>query len=282
MTIRSEPPAAVAGFPANGVEHALAAAIKDGTRVRELLDELCHSRLWIPLPADGGPVTDGHALTLPTVRYLDAEFVPAFTSARQLNEVMGREDRDVAVARAAVPAAAVPRIPVSGIVPQAVPGAQVPHAVVAVADLARLLPAGLGIALNPGAAVSVPIYPADVAYLASTQADIGGSRIRVGHPPEEPSRLLSAVATGLRRVAHAESATRAWLIAEGGQGLVISVTLDDPCDGVAQQAVLGAVEDAVALAGPPFPVDVAFPGECAPGPLEEWAAANALPFYLRT
>jgi SseB protein N-terminal domain/SseB protein C-terminal domain len=249
MTIRSEP-AAAAGFPANGVEHALAAAIKDGTRVHELLDELCHSRLWIPLPADGGPVTDGHALTLPTVRYLDAEFVPAFTSLRQFSQV--------------------------------VPGTEVPHAVVHAVDLARLLPAGLGIALNPGAAASVPIYPADVTYLASTQADVGGSWIRVGHPPEEPSRLLSAVATGLRTVARAESATRAWLIAEGGQGLVISVTLDDPCDGVAQQAVLGAVEDAVALAGPRFPVDVTFPGECEPGPIEEWAAANALPFYLRT
>ena len=75
-----------------------------------------------------------------------------------------------------------------------------PHAVVPAAELARLIPAGLGIALNPGASVSVPIYPDDVAYLASTDADVDGSAIRVGHPPEEPTRLLSAVAAGLRRV----------------------------------------------------------------------------------
>ncbi len=101
-----------------------------------------------------GPVTDGDALKLPTVRYLDAEFIPAFTSAGQLNEVLGRRGPDMAGRAGADPSRA-----------PAVLGAQVPHAVVAAAELARLLPAGLGIALNPGAAVSVPIYPEDVAYL---------------------------------------------------------------------------------------------------------------------
>ena len=88
MTIRSGP-AAAAGFPANSVEHALYGAARDRARVGELLDELCKGRLWLPLP-DDGPVTDGHALTLPTVRYLDAEFIPAYTSARLLYEVLGR------------------------------------------------------------------------------------------------------------------------------------------------------------------------------------------------
>lgn len=249
MTIRSEPTTAT-GFPANSVEQALSAAVRDGARVGELLDELCQARLWVPLPDDGRPVTDGHALTLPTVRYLDAEFVPAFTSVGQLDQVMGGAD-------------------------------EIPHAVVPAAELARLLPAGLGIALNPGAAVSVPIYPQDVAHIASTTADVGPNRIRVGHPPDEPTRLLDAVAAGLRTVPSAESATRAWLTVDAGQGLVISVTLDDPGDGAAQQAVLTAVEDAAATAGPQFPVDVTFPGECEPGPLEQWAAANAAPFYVR-
>ena len=149
------------------------------------------------------------------------------------------------------------------------------------AELARLIPTGLGIALNPGAAVSVPIYPDDVAYLASTHAEVGGSAIRVGHPPEEPTRLLSGVAIGLRRVGAAELATRAWLITDGGQGLVICVTLDDPHDRSAQQNVAAAVQNAVDAARPPFPVDVTFPGECEPGPLEQWASANARPFYVR-
>jgi len=260
--------AALAGLPANRVEHALHGAVRDRRRIGELFDELRQGRLWLPLPDDGTPVTDGHALTLPTVRYLGAEFVPAFTSAGQLSETRGRglgfgpEDANAGCATAAA-------------------GAEVPHAVVPAAELARLLPAGLGIALNPGAPVSVPIYPEDIAYLAGTHADVGGSLIHVGHPPEEPARLLSAVAAGLRRVGSAASATRAWLITESGQGLVICVTLDDPHDSAAQQSAADAVQDAVDLTWPRFPVDVTFHGECQPGPLERWAAANGKAFYVR-
>ncbi len=256
MTTRSEL-AAAAGSPSNELEHALSAAVKDRTHVGELLDELCRSKLWLPLPDDGGPVTDGHALTLPTVRYLDDEFVPAFTSAAALNALVGAGDVTTGQ------------------------DAAVPYVVVPAAELARLLPSGLGIALNPGATVSVPIYPDDIAYLASGHANVNGCRISFGRPPTEPTRLLNAVAAGLRTLAAVESATRTWLTTADGQGLVINVTLADPGDAAAQQAVLRTVEDAVALVGPQFPVDVAFPGECEPGPLERWTAANAPPFYLR-
>src|ERR1700733_6169392 len=71
-------------------EHALAAAAKDPDRVTDLLDELSRGRLWLPLPEDERPVTDGSAVLLPTVMYLGAEFVPAFTSARQLAAWHGR------------------------------------------------------------------------------------------------------------------------------------------------------------------------------------------------
>jgi len=65
------------------VEDALATAVKDPERVTALLDELSRGRLWLPLP-DASPVTDGSAVLLPTVTYLGAEFVPAFTSAARL------------------------------------------------------------------------------------------------------------------------------------------------------------------------------------------------------
>ena len=55
------------GADASAVERALAAAVADGTRLGELLDALSRGRLWVPLPDDGHPVTDGSAVTLPTV-----------------------------------------------------------------------------------------------------------------------------------------------------------------------------------------------------------------------
>src|ERR1700743_906088 len=90
-----------------------AAAIKDGDRISDLLDELSRGRLWLPLPDDGGPVTDGSAGQLPAGvhpgseflpavtsgeltagGYLGSEFVPAFTSAELLTRHGGTPARD--------------------------------------------------------------------------------------------------------------------------------------------------------------------------------------------
>lgn len=112
--------------PPAATEQALAAAAKDPDRVTDLLDELSRGRLWLPLPDDERPVTDGSSVLLPTVTYLGAEFVPAFTSAQQLAAWHGRA---WPAGQASVPAQQVPEGPT-------------PHIVVPAAELARLLPAG--------------------------------------------------------------------------------------------------------------------------------------------
>jgi hypothetical protein len=261
----------------DGVEQALAAAISDGERLTELLDELSRGRLWLPLP-DDGPVTDGSAIQLPTVVYLGAEFVPAYTSAERLADHghygPAAADRE----HAGTLTAGLARGDGAG-APQ-----PVPHVVVPTAELARRLPAGLGIALNPGAEASVPIYPEGVAYLAAAESAVGGARIRVGHPPAEPEVLLREVSACLRSVPAAREAARAWLSVPGtGEGLVISVTLEDPADEASQHAVIDAVEHAVRAAGPEasFPVDVTFPGEHEPDHVDKWISDHATPFHLR-
>jgi hypothetical protein len=233
------------GADVSAVERALAVAVQDGTRVGELLDELSRGRLWVPLPDDGLPVTDGSAVTLPIVTYLGSDFIPAFTSAERLRGAVAE-------------------------LQTAQPSRIVPHVVVPAAELARRLPATLGIALNPGAGESVPVYPEGVAYLAAAQAPGPGGRIRVGHPPAEPGALLSEIRSLLRSV-------------PAGEGLVISVTLDDPADAAARDAVVGAIEQAAAAAPQDagFPIDVTFPGEGEPDPVDEWTSACASPFYVR-
>ncbi len=258
---------------ASAVERALAAAVMDSAKVGDLLDELSRGRLWLPLPDDGRPVTDGSAVNLPIVTYLGTEFVPAYTSADRLLTSADRllTSADRLLTSTAGPGATQPP-PV------------VPHVVVPAAELARRLPGTLGIALNPGAGESVPVYPEGVAYMAAQPPAEPGGRIRVGHPPAEPGALLSEIRSLLPAVPAARAAATAWLSVDlAGEGLVISVTLDDPADQAAQDAVVGAIERAAAAAPQDagFPIDVTFPGEGAPGPLDEWISAHASPFYVR-
>jgi hypothetical protein len=256
----------------DAMELALAAAARDASRIGDLLDELGRGRLWLPLPDDGQPVTDGAAVRLPTVKYLGTEFVPAYTSAARLRG---------AVPRPRVP---LPATPVPGV--HAPPPVK-PHVVVPAAALARLLPADVGIALNPSAGESVPVYPEGVAYLASVPDADPRSRISVGPLPVQPDGLLGGIRSGLAGVPAASQAAAAWLTVEfAGEGLVISVTLDDPGDPGAREAVVGVLERA-AMAAPAdvwFPIDVTFPGEdqrSGPDPVGEWISVCATPFYRR-
>ena len=244
----------------NTLEDALAAAVSDSGRIGDLLAVLRTARLWLPLPADGAKAIRGTAVTLPIVSYLGSDFVPAYSSAELLQ-------------RLAEP-------PEGGD-----PPAPVPHVVVRAADLARLLPPSVGIALNAGASESVPVYPQGVAYLAAEDQAGDLDRISVGPLPVRPDGLLAGIAAGLMAIAPVRDASAAWLSVEfAGEGLLISVTLDDPADAHIQDLVAGAVERAAWEAAPPdasFPIDVTFPGAGERDHLDECVSAVASPFYRR-
>jgi hypothetical protein len=260
--------------PVEPVEQALAAAVADTDRVGELLDALRSARLWLPLPEDGRPVVTGSAVTLPTVSYLGSEFVPAYSSARLL-ERFGR-------LTPAEPAA--PLSPAAELAPGQEADA-VPHVVVRAADLARLLPPAIGIALNPGAAQSLPVYPPGVSYLAAADAGADTDRISVAALPVRPDALLAGIAAGLIGIAPVREASAAWLsVRLAGEGLLVAVTLDDPSDAADRDLVVGAVERAaweVEAAEAAFPIDVTFPGERAPDRIDEQIAAVGTAFYRR-
>jgi hypothetical protein len=290
------------------VERALATVVADPAQLPGLLTELATTRLWVPLPDRRQPFTDGSAVRLPVIGYLDTEFVPCFTSVQRLS------------AWADLPGAA-------GQV-RAGDARTVPHVVVPAGGLAGRLPAGVGLALNPGGAPGLPFYPECVPYLArlaAPEAAAGGEAgngpgmepllpgtgagILIGYPPAEPTALLAEARAALRGLPAVLAASRAWLTVPGrGAGLVIAVGLGDPASQQAQAAALGAIERAAATVAlrVPFALDVTFTGEPAPGarataargreargpearaveapapdPLDAWIARNTRPFYLR-
>jgi hypothetical protein len=296
------------------IERILASALADPGLLPALLAELAGTRLWVPLPVRRRPFTDGTAIRLPLIGYTetDTDFVPCFTSVQRLTRWADDVEAD------AGSGADIDEFRFGGAGRQwqrAGDARVVPHVVVPAAGLARRLPAGLGLALNPGDAPGLPLFPESVSYLARLDGPTAAA-IAVGHPPAEPLALLNAVRAGLRRLRFVRSASRAWLTVPGlGEGLVISVALDDPASEPAQRAVIGALLGAVASVPlhVPFPVDVAFAGEPADiagepesaggeqepaggepaggdhGPdgeptldvIAEWMSRNTRPFYTR-
>jgi hypothetical protein len=153
------------------------------------------------------------------------------------------------------------------------------------ADLAKLLPPSIGIALNAGASESVPVYPQGVAHLAAAGESGEMDRVTVGPLPVRPDRLLADIAAGLMQITAVRDASAAWLSVEfAGEGLLISVTLDDPADADVRDIAAGAIERAAWQASPQdaeFPIDVTFPGENEPDHIDERIAAFGTQFYRR-
>jgi hypothetical protein len=287
-----------AAYPScEAVEQLLASVASHAGQLGTLLAELIKTRVWVPLPAAPQRFTDGTAIVLPTVRSAGSDFIPCFTSVQRLNSwATGGTAPAAGSGTGEYGFADVGRR-----WQRAGDSRVVPHIVVPAAGLAKRLPPGTGLVLNPDSEAGLPLYPECVAYLArladrlAEGADLatGGSRepggdlgapVRVGDPPAEPVGLLREALAGLRALPAVQHAARAWLTVPGeGEGLVISVTLDDPANEHDRAAVVAALEHAVAEVPlqVPFPVDVTFPGEGDQNLVDAWVAANAHPFYAR-
>jgi hypothetical protein len=304
------------------IERTLAAVAADAGELAALLTELATTQLWVPLPARHRPFTDGTAVRLPLVEAEGEDFVPCFTSVQRLTAWV-----DAADGPRGTPADF--QFTESGRRWQRAGDARVvPHLVVPAVGLARRLPAGLGLALNADGTNGLPLYPESVSYLArlapaetAAETEPGqaagagaavpwpaalrpsagwsrppggpptGAAVGVGHPPVEPMALLDETRAGLRALRFVRYASRAWLWVPGaGEGLVISVALDDPGSEARRGAVIDTLERACAAVPlrVPFPVDVTFPGEILPGDaspspdlIDDWISRNTRPFYTR-
>ena len=125
--------------------------------------------------------------------------------------------------------------------------------------------------------------PAAWPWSSSSPAPGPGSSI--GHPPAEPIGAARRDTDRAARAAFARQASRAWLSVPGqGEGLLISVLLDDPSSEQARAAVADAIEDATAAVAlrVPFPRR---PHLSRRGPsrtaIDAWIADNTRPFYHR-
>ena len=153
-----------------------------------------------------------------------------------------------------------------------------PHIVVPAAELARRMPEGGRHRAQPGRRGQRPDLPGGCRPAGRPGgATVGASARRPGRAAVggAGARCAASLRYGRRR-------GRGCRFPGEGEGLVISVTLDDPASEAAHQEVITAIEqaaDAVPRQG--FPIDVTFPGEGEPDQVDDWISAHADPFYLR-
>jgi hypothetical protein len=241
------------GWPSNELEEALAAAIGRPEAANHLLKVLVRSALWVPLPEGGGP--DSRTLRLPTTQLNGAAFVPVFSSAEQYH-LGGASHLSFAIAPAP--------------------------------EFARGLPPQLGIAVNPGGTVGIPVPPAAVAELCrATPGERipgvpSGARMRLFQPDwqDEPVDFLAAVSGELSSLWFVRTARRGLASAEGDApalfvGLELEM-LDEQCRGAAHEAL----ERALARTPVAWPVQMVLL-DAADDPVVDWLRHCVRPFYAR-
>ncbi|MFE4589970.1 enhanced serine sensitivity protein SseB [Streptomyces laurentii] len=239
-------------WPGNELEEVLAASLGNPAAGGRLVEVLGRSSVWVPLPNGGGP--DSADLDLPTLELDGAAYVPVFSSEREFRTCVGDHmSYTVAPAR----------------------------------DFARGLPPQLGLAVNPGGTVGVPLPPPAVAELCRTgrtelDGPANGGRVRLFEPDwqDDPVDFLAAAAAEFEATGVVTSARRALASVEGTEpALFVGVLLVDGLDpdlAVPLEALgraLGRVEVA-------WPVNLVLL-DVAQDPVGDWMLEKVRPFFQR-
>lgn len=250
---RSPHPPATGGFPGNELEEVLAASLGNPQAGPRLLEVLGRSSLWVPLPGGGGP--DSGPLGVPTTDIGGAPYVPVFSSQEEFLRVAGSHmSFTVAPAR----------------------------------EFARGLPPQVGIAVNPGGTVGVPLPPAAVAELCRDRGaprlpgEARGGRVRLFTPDwqDDPVDFLAVAREEFERIGVVRSARRGLASVEGGSvQLYIGVELLDTYD-ESRQAAVEALGRALGAQPVPWKVQLVFL-DAAVDPVITWMRAKVEPFYIR-
>ncbi|MFB6711832.1 MULTISPECIES: enhanced serine sensitivity protein SseB [unclassified Streptomyces] len=240
------------GWPANELEEVLMASVGNPEAGGRLVEVLGRSQVWVPLPNGGGP--DSPDLDLPTLEIDGAAYVPVFSSEQQFLACVGtRMSFTVAPAR----------------------------------DFARGLPPQLGIAVNPGGAVGMPLPPPAVAELCRAgrtplDGPAGGGRVRLYEPSwqEEPVDFLAAAAGEFEESGVVLTARRTLASIEGGEPvLFIGVELST-WEGAGRNAPMDALGRALGRVEVPWPVNLVLL-DVAQDPVGDWMREKVRPFYRR-
>jgi hypothetical protein len=234
-------------FPNNPVEETLVAAKAGQVAGDRVVDVLADADLWVPLPR-GATDTQG---ALPIMIIDEAKYVAVYTSEEQFKRCAGDMSYAVAPGRAFV----------------------------------QTLPPELGLAVNPGGEVGLPIPPAALQAMRDEEGVAAGTRVMLGEPAEEPHDLLEALRAAFAAAApEVTTARRAWgKVGAYPEGLLLGIETT-PDDDSSRQSALNAVDGALQRSPVQFGVDTVFLDaqlSADEDPLSAWFLEHTQPFYTR-
>lgn len=154
-------------------------------------------------------------------------------------------------------------------------------------EFARGLPPQLGIAVNPGGAVGMPLPPPAVAELCragrtSLDGPTSGGRVRLYEPAwqEEPVDFLAAAAGEFEESGVVRTARRTLASIEGGDPVLFIGVEFSTWDGAGRNAPMDALGRALGRVEVPWPVNLVLL-DVAQDPVADWMRARIRPFYQR-
>lgn len=239
-------------WPGNELEEVLTASVGNPAAGGRLIEVLGRSNLWVPLPNGGGQ--ESGSLDLPTVEIEGGAYVPVFSSEAQFLQCVG---------------------------------SHYSFAVAPAVEFARGLPPQLGVAVNPGGAIGMPLPPPAVAELCrsgrtSLDGPATGGRVRLFEPDwqEEPVDFLSAAAGEFEESGVVRSARRALASIEGGDPVLFVGVEFATWDGAGRNAPMDALGRALHRVEVPWPVNLVLL-DVAQDPVADWMLERVRPFYVR-
>ncbi|MEW1887481.1 MULTISPECIES: enhanced serine sensitivity protein SseB [unclassified Streptomyces] len=240
------------GWPANELEEVLGASLGTPEAGGRLLEVLGRSHVWVPLPNGGGP--DARELDLPAMEIDGVAYVPVYSSEHQFLTCVG---------------------------------AQMSFTIAPAAEFARGLPPQLGLAVNPGGAVGLPLPPPAVAELCRAgrtplDGPATGGRVRLYEPDwkEEPVDFLAAAAGEFHESGVVRTARRVLASIEGDDPVLFVGVEFSTWDGAGQSAPMEALGRALGRVAVPWPVNLVLL-DVAQDPVADWMLERVRPFYTR-
>ncbi|MGW4913699.1 enhanced serine sensitivity protein SseB [Streptomyces sp. NPDC004270] len=238
------------GWPGNELEEVLSASLGVPAAAGRLIEVLARSFLWIPLPEGGGPHSG--PLDLPTTEIAGRVYVPVFSSEEQFRQVVG---------------------------------SHLSYTIAPAVEFARGLPPQVGIAVNPGGVVGVPLPPEAVAELCRTgrselDGPASGGRVRLFEPDwqDDPMDFLAAASAEFAGTGVVATARRCLAAVETADPVMFVGVELSQWEGDIRSLPLEALGKALGRVPVKWPVNLVLL-DVADDPVGHWMRENVRPFY---